>query len=231
MKEYNIIKDYEIINAWKDQASFPVGIATDREKQELRDLAAFVVFLEGTGGDNTIFAFKYDKFVSLAERIIFPPLFPLYLYKSDFKPQLHSRLRSYKGIFRKELPEKEYCEVEAPISSDYSLIAGVAKLNEIIFNKYINIGIDSAHSFVIATDEMDFFTKSNISFIIEECMSHKGMSELNYLKLIIRYCLKGAIIYRFSGDGGDGYFSLQIFCCKAHRPLVLGRYENSILLS
>jgi len=231
MKEYDILEDYEVLNAWKDVISLPVGKASKIELDGLKTLTAFEVSFEGTAGDRTIFDTQYNRFVRFSREMILLSPFPIYFYQSDFKPELISRLRTYKGIFsKKTLPDIDCCEVEIAINNKMSIIAGLAKVDSSNFNFYSNTGIDSAHSFIIATEESGFFTKNTVSTIVQEFTSHHGMSEINYLKLILRYCPQGAIIYRFGGDGGDRYFSLQIFCSKLNRKLITAMYQKINLL-
>ena len=141
----------------------------------------------------------------------------------SFGYQLPTRIRTYKGILPQGLKDSNYCEFELLLSEKYSVIGALSSVNEKsnLEPSAFDIFTDSATSFITISANPEFIAQKTIENIVSKYMLHESRSQLNYLKLITSYCIQGDIILRIGGDGGDRYVSIQIFCLKSTKDLVL----------
>jgi hypothetical protein len=204
-----IIENYGLLNAWKDENSFPIKNASDLDLQSLNKLNAIEFVFPGTKGDSSIFDELFIKFNHFLKLLLASNSIPAYIFKSEFKSQLPNRIRTYKGIFPK-INQAEYCQYECSLQNGNSIIAGLIRLNENNISIYKELFYDSDTSFIIISRKL-ILSKGFINNIVQNSMVHKNTSYLNYLRVLNDYCTTGDIIIRMGGDGGDRYISLQLF--------------------
>jgi hypothetical protein len=143
-----------------------------------------------------------------------------YIFTSDFKKGIKSKIRSYKGLNNK-LDKEHFISSEIEFDNNYSLIAGIIDVNE-NFNMYRSAFYDSSIRFFISTSRVDFYSIATIKEIVNNCMSHRSTSALNYANIALKYLAHpDDVLMRVSGDGGINYFSVQLFVNK--------NYTNNIL--
>jgi hypothetical protein len=85
----------------------------------------------------------------------------------------------------------------------------VVKLDQKNFNSHIHFILDSRTCFVISSEhELSTESLANITYL-----NRPGdtIPPIDYLKLVLEYCSKGATIYKMSGDGGDNYIAVDTF--------------------
>lgn len=216
MKEiiYNNLKqDYLKYNCWKTNESFPID---NIEEKILDQFYIREYIFSGINSNRTQenFDFQLNVFKNGVFKILKENQTKNYLFKIEHKPQIINRLRSFKGLLnKKEVPSFIYQEKEIIIDKKESIIAIVIELN----NEFININdyipFDSSNSFIISSDR----NYLNDEFIIEvtSLFDIKNYIEINYWKLICKFCFRKDNIYRIGGDSGEEYWSLQEFGLKS----------------
>jgi hypothetical protein len=223
----SIIDSFELINAWKSVELLPIPDGSKEDIDNLKKLMAIEVVFNGTMGDKSKIDPLFETVNLWVNGILQKLNMQAYLFTSDFKAQLPTRIRTYKGILPQSLKDSNYCEFELLPPEKYSVIGTLISLNEKnnLEPSAFDIFTDSATSFITISANPEFLTPKTIENILSKYMIHKSRSQLNYLKLITRYCLQGDIILRIGGDGGDRYVSIQIFCLKSTKELVLNAFK------
>jgi hypothetical protein len=118
--------------------------------------------------------------------------------------------------------------LEIPIVDNYTIIVSVIKLNPVNIDAALDSFSDSYRSFVIMSTEPSFFSEETLFCIVKNIMNHKGISIINYAKLIAKYCSNGDIVCRMGGDGGDKEISFHAFCQKKKKDLIIIQAENAL---
>jgi hypothetical protein len=175
-----------------------------------------------------LFDALFKKFDAFVKQFVLYPEIPSYIFKSEFKKQVKNRLRTYKGIVSREIEKQDYIQVEIPIINDYTIIAALIKLNENNMDKLLESFTDNSLSCIIASDNNSFFSEESINYVVNNAMQHKGTSNINYAKLITKYCPNGNIISRIGGDGGDHEVCFQTFCEVNKRDLIILQNEKAL---
>ncbi len=129
---------------------------------------------------------------------------------------------------RKNINKEDYIQSEIMLPSGYSIFGAVIQLKGDNYMQILDLFTDSANSFVIISNDGEFFQLNTIENLLKNYMMHKSTSELNFLKLAIDYCLKDDILVRIGGDGGDRYVSIQVFSLKLRKEIIL-KATNSAL--
>lgn len=224
----NLLNQKTKLHDWNSEESFDVRDLNSRESTIIQQLEAIEVCFSGVGTNRFLFDSLFKTFEAFVKQFVLFPKIQSYIFKSEFKKQIKNRVRSYKGIISKEINNEDYIQFEIPIKDGYTIFAALIKLNEKNIGKTIEYLFDSSISCIIAQDDKCFYSEDTIRFIVCNVMNHKGTSNINYAKLIAKFCVQGAIISRVNGDGGDREVSFQSFCKKDKRDLVILQDETSL---
>lgn len=204
IKIFNDIFDQDLGIYWKGNEYYPSESLNDLDKKKLKNMACIELSIYRDISFNNSFDVLFAKYDAIIKTII-----PLnsFIVKTEHKKQIKNRIRSYKGIFpRKKVKENDFREIEVSIEGEYTLLLGIAKLNEGIMDLFE----DRATSFIISSPKTDLVKSDFIQKIADVCMYHAGTSRINYLNLLSKLLNDDDIIYRISGDGGEELIALQI---------------------
>lgn len=224
----SIIDSHKIINAWRNEEVFPIDKMIATERIDLEKMMVTEIIFEGTRGCSEEFNVLFSNVIRYLHKFLLAIGFSVYVFEAEFKSQNRDRIRTYKGIMPKNLNKEDYIQSEIILSSGYSIFGAVIRLNEDNYMNILDLFTGSTNSFVISSNDGEFFQLNTIDNLVKNYMKHNSTSDLNFLKLAMYYCLKDDILIRIGGDGGDRYVSIQIFSLKSRKEIIL-RATNSAL--
>lgn len=123
----NIVNDFRKINAWTIYECLPIEKL--QSEQEIEDICVVEVTFEGTHGDVSLFNEIVIRFNAFIEKYLSINDTLQYLFTISEKEK-KNRIRSYKGIFPKNLEKKDYIQEEFELEENYSIIIGLAKVSK-----------------------------------------------------------------------------------------------------
>ena len=195
-------------NSFKKDLSFNTDDLDIIELSYLNKYQISETFFYGNNDfDQSLNFFK----TGLRKRLLFKSV---YQFVCEHKPAGVSKLRSYKGIIDKtKIITSNVIQCETMISDKASIFTALIKLQfELLDDYFFDYFLDSSTSFVFIPDTENFdMTCDFNNKIASQYISIDGTAELNYLKLMLKYCSLGFKLYRVGGDGTGGYWSLQEF--------------------
>ncbi len=204
IKIFDDIFDQNLGIYWRGNEYYPSNSLNDLDTKKLKNMACIEIRFYRDKSLNNSFDVLFAKYYDFINTII-----PLnsFIVKTEHKKKIKNRIRSYKGIFpRKKVKENDFREIEVPIEGEYTLLFGIAKLNEGIMELFG----DRTTSFIISSPKTDFVKSDFIQKFADVCMSHTETSRINYLNLLSKLLNDDDIIYKLSGDGGEELIALQI---------------------
>jgi len=224
----SIVDSHKIINGWKSEEIFPVNSLTPSELHDLETIMVTEIVFEGTRGRSEKFDGLFNNVILYLHEVLSTIGFPAYVFEAEFKSQKRNRIRTYKGIVPKNINKEDYIQNEIILPSGYSIFGAVIQLKGNNYMQILDLFTDSANSFVIISNDGAFFQLNTIEDLLKNYMMHKSTSELNFLKLAMYYCLKDDILIRIGGDGGDRYVSIQVFCLRSRKDIILSAINGAI---
>lgn len=207
----DFLKDYQKINAWIAYECFPIKNIPININKYTNQAIIEVTYI-GTQGNNN----KYESLSTIFESSL--SKYICFLSKRNItlfiigESALKNRVRSYKGLFNKEIEKKYYLEKEVNLDNKYSVIIGIVKMDETTFDFIKKHLFDQTKCFLLIS-ENNIFSEDFLIDCFQSTINRSSMT-VNYLSACEKYCTDNNIIIRETGDGGDQEFSWQLFVNK-----------------
>jgi len=208
----DILKDYLDITAWKAPENFDVTNLSKSQEIQLKQLtvveAVFQRQIAPVVRDETVFNL-YDKFL---KSLLLKTALPIFMVSVGNFVEKKNRIRTYKGLLKREFKNRDSIEKEFIVEDDHTLFAAIAKIDDNNIDLIFNYLYGSSNSFLILSDREIF----NLMFLEDiarnHLMIHKMiLCNINYLSFCLKYVESNNLILRCAGDGGDFELSLQLF--------------------
>lgn len=222
----NILDSNSGIHGWKPKELFDISKITEKERETLSSIVALEQIFKGVGDKRELFDSLFKWFDSFLNIFLFSSDTTAYLLHIEHKKQIKNRVRSHKGILPKEIDKKDYIQIEVPVINDYTIIVALIKLTKENIDICLPLFSGSQTSCIIISSREEFFMELFLKSIAIEMITCEGINFINYTKLITECCSKGDIICRMGGDGGNTEISLQIFCQKHKKDLMILQVEG-----
>lgn len=220
----SLIENSNKINAWTNNKCFP--IEKFRHEAFINEICVIEISYDGMRGDISKYKDIVINFNSFIKKYLYKQLMTSFLLKVSSKEQ-KNKIRSYKGIFPNNIAKDDFIQKEFEIENNYSILIGLAKISKTNFDVMIKNLFDRTSSFMILTENIDFFHENTIENIFEYSLN-KPSYIINYLDLCKNYCKKRNIIIRENGDGGDQELSWQMFVEKSQKDHLVQFISNII---
>ena len=203
----DLVNEYQYFNSWKSEESFPIKTI---DGAELSQFKIIEYVFEGMLSNRTQQSFN-ELIVNFKEEIIKileNNKMNNYLFSTENGSSTITRIRSYKGLIDKyKIDKSKFIQKEYILNINESKIAFVAILNKSSFDYLSTFLFDSTSSFIISTNS----NYLNELFLddVTAVLNMNGWTHINMLNVMLKFCIKGDIVYRIGGNDGEDYWSLQ----------------------
>jgi hypothetical protein len=185
----------------------------------LSDLSCIEVRIDTIGNDDLLYKKASRWLDEVAWGLAESGLGQSFLVQVAFELSPKSRVKSYKGIFRRggEIKSGEYCEEEIEIERQ-SVFIGTARISDENKTESLRIARHILRSFVILSEEAS--AQSLLQYLkkpLVDCLMIKTAINIDYPELIPIVVHSNQALVTFGIGARDNYVNLRLFVHKSQK--------------
>jgi hypothetical protein len=141
-----------------------------------------------------------------------------YLVLVEVRPQVKSRIRTYKGVFpyKGQIKQGDYIEKEIKVSEKESFIMGMTPITDANKEECFSREGGGPWSFILLSpnQETNIYSTEFLESIVPCLNIERASVWVSSMKLVPKICRDDLMMLEFGSDGGETYVNLRLFANK-----------------